>query len=91
MQQYKAGKISPARYGYREVETGFIIYRGGCEDPEHPQGMELSRKKHMEYRAFMESFCYSLDVNDYRDHLCLSADMISDEQLLQSFMEVMKE
>jgi hypothetical protein len=34
VQHFKSGKISRARYGYQEVETGYSVFLGGCNAPE---------------------------------------------------------
>ena len=38
----------------------------------------------MESKALRESLSFALDVNDYRDFLGLSPELISDERLLES-------
>lgn len=84
LQQFKAGKISRARYGYREVETGFATYLGACENPEKLWGQHESRKEHIELKALRESLCFALDVNDYRDYLGLSSESMSDGRILMA-------
>jgi hypothetical protein len=83
LQQFKEGKISRARYGYQEVETGFAVLLGACEDPDHPWPEPDTRSEYMEQEALREALSFALDVNDYRDYLGISADLISDEQILQ--------
>jgi len=83
LQQYKEGKISKARYGYQEVETGFSVFLGACEDPANPWPEPDTRTEYMEQEALRESLTFALDVADYRDYLGISAELISDEQLLQ--------
>ncbi|RPH61959.1 MAG: hypothetical protein EHM81_03185 [Chloroflexi bacterium] len=83
LQQFKAGKIKRARYGYLEVETGYAIFLGACEKPEYSWEQPESRKKYLETEALRESVCYALDVNDYRAFLGLSVKDASDEQLLE--------
>jgi hypothetical protein len=82
LQQYKEGKISRARYGYQEVETGFTIFLGACEDPDNPWPEPDPRSEYMEQEALRESLSFALDVTDYRDYLGISAEVISDDQLL---------
>jgi hypothetical protein len=81
LQQFKTGKIKRAYYGYQEVETGFQVILGTCSNPENPWRQPISRIEHLESMAFRESLCFALDVNDYRDFLGLSTELISDELL----------
>jgi len=83
LQQFKSGKISRARYGYQEVETGFVVHLGACEDPDNPWEQPISRKEHMELRALQESLSFALDVTGYRDYLGVSAELISDARILR--------
>lgn len=87
MEQFKAGKIIRGRFGYQEVETGFLTLLGACEQADHVWGEEKNRTEFMEWKALQESLCYALDVNDYRDFLGMSAELISDEQLLEFMHE----
>jgi len=82
LQQFKAGKIKRARYGYQEVETGYAVFLGACEKPEDPWIQPESRKEYFETQALRESVSFSLDINDYRAFLGLSIKDVSDEQLL---------
>jgi hypothetical protein len=36
VEQYREGKLRGARYGVKEVETGYRSWLGGCENPEQP-------------------------------------------------------
>ncbi len=85
--QFKDKKISRARYGYQEVETGFTVFLGACEDSAKPWGKMDTRQKYLENRALRESICYSLDVNGFRDYLGLTARASSDEDTLRSLHE----
>lgn len=85
--QFKDKKISRARYGYQEVETGFTVFLGACEDPENPWGKMDTRQEYLEDRALRESICYSLDVNGFRDYLGLTARGSSDDDTLRSLHE----
>jgi hypothetical protein len=87
-QQFKSGKITRARYGYQEVETGFVVYLGGCESPERPWTAPETRKNFIELLALRESLCFSLDITDYRDYLGVSSELINDEQTLQAMHKV---
>lgn len=87
LDQFKAGKIIRGRFGYQEVETGFLTLLGACEQADHAWGEEKNRNEFMEWKALQESLCYALDVNDYRDFLGMSAELISDEQLLEFMHE----
>lgn len=87
-QQFKEGKISRARYGYKEVETGFTVYLGACEEPEKPWEQPGTRKDYMELQALRESLSFALDITDFRDFLGFSTEFFSDEQVLQSMHRV---
>ena len=41
----------------------------------------------MERKALRESLSFALDVNDYRDFLGVSTELINDERLLESMHE----
>jgi hypothetical protein len=87
MQEFKEGKIGRARYGYLEIETGFAVFLGACEEPDKPWEQPPTRNYCMEMRALQESLSFALDVNDYRDYLGLSAELISDQQILEMMHE----
>lgn len=87
LQQYKLGKIIRARYGYQEVETGFVVLLGACEAPDKPWIQPATRSKHLEDFALRESLCLALDINDYRDYLGLPNEWVKDEELLQDMHE----
>jgi hypothetical protein len=82
LQQFKVGKIFRGRYGYKEVGTGFVEYLGTCEHSEKPWGRAESREEYLEQLALRETLCFALAVNDFRDYLGLSSEMVSDEELL---------
>lgn len=86
-QQFKEKNIRRARYGYQEVETGFEIYLGACDNQENPWGIPGTRDEHMEQLAFRHSICYSLNVHDFRDFLGLSIERITDERLFEIMHE----
>ncbi len=86
-QQFKEKNIRRARYGYQEVETGFEIYFGACDNQENPWGIPGTRDEHMEQLAFRQSICYSLNVHDFRDFLGFSPEDLTDEHLLKTMHE----
>ena len=88
IQQFKVGKISRARYGYQEVETGFVTYLGACQEPDRPWDQPEIRKDYMEDWAFRETLCFALDITDYRDYLGANPEFISDEHILQTMHEI---
>lgn len=88
LQQFKAGRIKRARYGYKEVETGYIVFLGACEKPEDTREQPESRKKYLETEALRETICYALDVNDYRAFLGLSVKDSSDEKLFEAMHKI---
>ena len=79
IQQFKAGKIKRVRYGYKEVETGYTVYLGACEQSDFPWGEPVSREEYLETQAMEESLSFALDLNDYRDYLGATEELISDE------------
>jgi len=87
LRQFKDKKISRARYGYQEVETGFTVFLGACEDPANPWGRMSTRQEYLDDRALRGSICYSLDVNGFRDYLGLTVRASSDEDTLRSMHE----
>ncbi len=84
LQLFKTGEIVRERFGYQEVETGYITLLGGCGQADHIWHEEKNRSEFMEWKALRETPSFALDVNDYRDFLGLSAELINDERLLES-------
>lgn len=84
LQLFKIGEIVRGRFGYQEVETGYITLLGACGQTDHVWREEENRSEFMESKALRESLSFALDVNDYRDFLGLSPELISDERLLES-------
>ena len=84
LQLFKTGEIICGRFGYQEVETGYITLLGACGQTDHVWREEENRSEFMESKALRESLSFALDVNDYRDFLGLSPELISDERLLES-------
>lgn len=61
LQQFKAGKIKRARYGYKEVETGYKIVLGACEKQENSWVSPESREDYFATEALRFSICYALE------------------------------
>ncbi|MBL8080912.1 MAG: hypothetical protein JNM55_23265 [Anaerolineales bacterium] len=87
LQQFKTGEIVRGRFGYQEVETEYITLLGVCGPADHVWQEEKNRSEFMERKALRESLSFALDVNDYRDFLGLSAELINDERLVESMHE----
>jgi len=87
LQQFKTGEIIRGQFGYQEVETGFIVLLGACGQTDHVWHEEKSRGEFMEWKALRESLSFALDVNDYRDFLGVSTELIDDERLLEFMHE----
>jgi len=87
LHQFKAGEIIRGRFGYQEVETEFLILLGACGQTNHAWYKEKNRNDFMEWKALRESLSYALDVNDYRDFLGVSTELINDERLLEFMHE----
>ena len=88
LQQFKAGKIRRARYGYQEVETGYVTYLGACHEPDIPWEQPVARKEYMQDRAFRETLCFALDITDFRDYLGINSEFISDEEILRTMHDI---
>ncbi len=84
---YKEGKVTRARYGIEEVETGFCTWLAGLEDPGHPWEEPETRAEHMANRAMEETIVYALDVVRIREDRKLSSKLVSDKQLLRVLHE----
>lgn len=91
LQQFKAGQIIRGQFGYQEVETGFIVLLGACGQTAHVWHEEKSRGEFMEWKALRESLSFALGVNDYRDFLGVSTELIDDERLLEFMHETRSE
>ncbi len=84
LHQFKAGYLEGGRYGYREVETGFIVLLGECGAARYLLGARDDRQNFMEEKALRETISYSLDVNDYRDFIGATPDLLSDDELIET-------
>lgn len=87
LQLFKTGEIVRGRFGYQEVETGYITLLGACGQTNHVWHEEENRSEFIDRKALRESLSFALNVNDYRDFLGLSAELMSDERLLESMHE----
>lgn len=87
LQLFKTGEIVRGRFGYQEVETGYITLLAACGQTDHVWHEEENRSEFMESKALKRSLSFALDVNDYRDFLGLSTELMSDERLLESMHE----
>ena len=82
VQQFKARHVVRARYGYKENETGYTVYLGGCFNPENPWGKNETRQEYLEELALRLSIFNTLEIGLLREYLGLQEDSISDEKLL---------
>ena len=87
LQRFKTGEVIRGQFGYQEVETGFPILLGACGQTDQAWHEEQNRNDFMERKALRESLIHALDVNDYRDFLGMSVELISDERLLELMHE----
>jgi len=87
LQQYKAGEIVRRRFGSQEVETGFVILLGTCGQINHVWQDEKNRGEFMEWKALRDLLSFAMDVNDYRDFLGVSTELLDDERLLEFMHE----
>lgn len=88
LQLFKTGEIVRGRFGYQEVETGYITLLGACGQADHVWREEENRGEFMERKALRESLSFALDVNDYRDFLGMSTELMDDGRLLESMHEI---
>lgn len=91
LQQFKTGEIVRGRFGYQEVETRFIILLGACGQTDQVWEEEKNRGEFMELKSLRKSLSYALNVNDYRDFLGVSTELINDERLLEFMHETRSE
>ena len=91
VQHFKSGKVIRARYGYQEVETGYLSYLGGCNAPEQPWGKPPTRAEYMADKAIRHTIFYSMNVNDFRDYLGITAEIIGDERVIATMHEARAE
>ncbi len=84
LHQYKSGSLEGGRYGYREVETGFIVLLGECGAVRYLLGARDDRQEFMEEKALRETISYTLDVNDYRDFIGATPALLSDDELIET-------
>ena len=83
VQQHRAGKVLRAQYGYREVETGYDVIIGACEDPDRPYPLQKSREAYLTLQAFKETLNYALDVASFRALSGLGPETMTDEWILE--------
>ena len=83
VQQHRAGKVTRAEYGIREVETGYRITMGVCEDPDRPSPPPKNREAYLAELALGKTLVYALDVEGYRSYLGLNPEYTRDEQVLE--------
>jgi hypothetical protein len=83
LQQYKAGEVIRGRLGYQEVETDYIVVLGTCGQTDQVWKEHENRNDYMEWRALRESLSYALDLDDYRDFLGVSTEIIGDDRLIE--------
>jgi hypothetical protein len=78
-------KVIRARYGYREIETGYCAWLGQLEQPDssQPWPPPKTRRAYMVDRAKDQTLLRALDLNDYRRHHEIPFDLVSDEALLE--------
>ena len=78
------GKVVRARYGLEEVETGYVVWMGGCEKPDSPWPKPETRVEHMADLAMRQTLICALDVEGLRLHFGVGPETLSDERLLVS-------
>lgn len=81
-QFHGAKKITQARYGVEEVETGYCRWLGALEDPENRWPAPESRDEFMRDKAMNETITWALDVDRLRERMHFSPERWSDEKLL---------
>lgn len=82
VEQYRKGRLLRARYGVKEVETGYRSWLGGCENPEQPWGKPQTRAEYLADKAEELTLAHALDVKGFREFIGWSREEVSDEQIL---------
>lgn len=82
VEQYRKGKLLRARYGVKEVETGYRSWLGGCENPEQPWGKPQTRAEYLAEKAEELTLANALDVEGFREFIGWCREEVSDEQIL---------
>ena len=82
--QYKSGYLEGGRFGYQEVETGFIVLLGECGAARYLLDVREDRQEYLEEKALRETISYTLDVNDYRDFIGATSKLLSDDKLMET-------
>ncbi len=81
-QLYKTDKITRARFGVEEIETGFCRWLSQLEDTKHPWPKQETRTEHIAGWAMLETLAFALDVDGFRERFGISNDTMDDEYLL---------
>ena len=88
LDKFREQKVIRARSGYEEVETGYCIWLGVCENQEKMWSEPKSRAEYMAQTAMRETLLRALDVNGWRAFLHLSFEYSTDDELLRAMHEV---
>jgi len=69
LQEFEAGNIVGAQYGFQEIETDYAVYLGGCSNPDNPwqfQADTESRDDYLTATALTHTLALALDVDLYQ-------------------------
>lgn len=83
-EHFRQGRLLRARYGIKEVETGYVEWLGGCENPHAPWGEVLTRTVYLAHKAEELTLANALDVDGFREFIGIPVQVASDEQLLRA-------
>ena len=81
---FRKGKLLRARYGVKEVETGYVTWIGTCENAEKPWPKRFTRTEYMVQRADELTLANALDVDGFREFTGLSHETMTDERVLSA-------
>ncbi len=89
LDKFREQKVIRARYGYKEVETGYCTRLGVCASREKKLWPEPeSRAEHMARKAMRETLLRALDVNGWRAFAQMPFKYSTDDELLHTMHEL---
>jgi len=84
VEHYGKRKLLSARYGVKEVETGYVSWIGGCENIEKPWAKELARAEYLVRKAEGLTLANALDVDGFREFTGWSQEVMTDDLILSA-------
>jgi hypothetical protein len=84
LDKFREQKVIRARYGYKEVETGYCTWLGVCANQGKMWPEPESRVEHMARKAMRETLLRALDVNGWRAFAQMPFKYSTDDELLRT-------